>query len=302
MKTYIGIDLGGTNVRAALVDEEGNILQIEKSPSNPEKGPDHVVETITKLVKSLKGWESAEGAGFGIPGVLDTKEGKIKACTNLKALEEYPICQDVSNHLGMPVFLTNDANAAGLGEAAAGAAKGLDTVLYVTVSTGIGSAVILNGKVHNGYHGFAGEICNLIVDPRRKPTGSILNNGAAEDQASGTAITRTAREVFGKDRIRHAGDLFDLAREGNEKALEITDQMAKDLAVMLANVALVIDPAVIVIGGGVMKGADVFMDKLKEYYYPLVFEGMRDIEILPASLEEPGIVGAAMLPKTELEH
>ena len=195
----------------------------------------------------------------------------------------------------MPTFLDNDVNVAGMGEALQGAGKGKDIVYYVTISTGIGGALVVNQKVIAGRNGHAGEIANLIIDRSREKV-NYLNVGAVENEASGTAITRKGKAAFGEDAIQHAGDVFDLARKGNAKALEICDEMAYDLAVMFSQIAHVVDPEVFVIGGGVMKGKDVFFDKMENYFPNMIHKGMQTVVFMEAELDEPGIVGAAMLP------
>ena len=297
MKKYIGVDLGGTNVRAAVVREDGEILCIKKCASRPERGAEAVMETIISLIESLEGYEECEGIGLGIPGPIDTANGKILISTNLPKLIGFPIAEYIENHFHKPTFMNNDVKVAGLGEALFGGGKGYPIVYYVTISTGIGGALVIDGKVIGGQNGYAGEIGNICIE-RNREKYNILNRGAVENEASGTAITRIGREVFGEDKVRHAGDVFDLARSGDERALKIVDDMSYDLAIMFSSIAHVVDPHVFVVGGGVMKGKDVFFDRLEKYYRGLIHEGMQPEIFREAKLEEPGIVGAAMLPKT----
>ena len=194
----------------------------------------------------------------------------------------------------MPAYVDNDANVAGLAEALVGAGKGLPVVYYVTISTGIGGALIVDGKVVSGKHGHAGEIANIIIDRNREKVNH-LNIGAVENEASGVAITRKGKALFG-DQIRHAGDVFDLAKQGNPQAQSIADNMAYDLAVMFSVIAHIADPWMFVIGGGMMQSKDVFMDKVVANFKNLVHVPMRDTLFETAKLEEPGIIGAAMLP------
>ena len=138
MKKYIGVDLGGTNIRAAVVDEEGRILCMEKTRSNPERGAEPVMETMISLIESLDGYEECEGIGMGIPGPINTAEGKIIVSTNLPKLIGFPIADYISRHFGKPAYMDNDVKVAALGEAVQGAGKGYPIVYYVTISTGIG--------------------------------------------------------------------------------------------------------------------------------------------------------------------
>lgn len=298
MKTYIGVDLGGTNIRAAKVDENGKILQMLKDTSEPEKGVDHVMDKMIHLIENLDDYESCIGIGLGIPGPIDTLNGKIIVSTNLPKLVGYPIADHISKHFNKPVFMDNDVKVAALGEAVLGGGKGYPIVYYVTISTGIGGALVVDKKVISGQNGHAGEVGNISIDRNRKKY-NILNVGAVENEASGTAITRIGRDAFGET-IKNAGDVFALAKEGNEKAMKIVDDMAYDLAMMFSAIAHIVDPHVFVVGGGVMKAKDVFFDKMEAYYRDMIHVGMQPVVFKEAELEEPGIVGAAMLPMTKV--
>lgn len=297
MKNYIGVDLGGTNIRAAIVNEEGVILNMKKTRSNPERGAEPVMETIITLIESLEGYEACEGIGMGIPGPVDTAAGKIIVSTNLPKLIGFPIAEYIREHFHKPTYIDNDVKVAALGEAVQGAGKDYPIVYYVTISTGVGGALVIDRKVISGQNGHAGEIGNICIDRNRKKY-NILNAGAVENEASGTAITRKGKEVFG-DQIHDAGDVFELARKGNEKALKIVDGMSYDLAMMFSAIGHIIDPHVFVVGGGVMKGKDVFFEKMEKYYRSMIHEGMQPVVFREALLEEPGIIGAAMLPMTK---
>lgn len=297
MKNYIGVDLGGTNIRAAIVNEEGVILNMKKTRSNPERGAEPVMETIITLIESLEGYEACEGIGMGIPGPIDTAAGKIIVSTNLPKLIGFPIAEYIREHFHKPTYIDNDVKVAALGEAVQGAGKDYPIVYYVTISTGVGGALVIDRKVISGQNGHAGEIGNICID-RNREKYNILNAGAVENEASGTAITRKGKEVFG-DQIHDAGDVFELARKGNEKALKIVDGMSYDLAMMFSAIGHIIDPHVFVVGGGVMKGKDVFFEKMEKYYRSMIHEGMQPVVFREALLEEPGIIGAAMLPMTK---
>lgn len=300
MKTYIGVDLGGTNVRVAKVDEDGNILQIVKEPTEIGKGTEHVIAKIISMIERIDGYKDCLGIGMGVPGPVDTVNGKMILATNLPGFQGFPIVDRIQSHFNIPTYLDNDVNVAGMGEAVLGAGKDKDIVYYVTISTGIGGALVVNQRVVSGRNGHAGEIANIIIDRNRKKI-NYLNTGAVENEASGTALTRKGKEIFGEDAIRHAGDVFDLARKGDEKALAICDEMAYDLAVMFSVIAHVVDPEVFVVGGGVMKGKDVFFEKMESYYRTMIHQGMQTVVFKEAELEEPGIVGAAMLPSSYME-
>ena len=294
MKKYIGVDLGGTNVRAALVDENGTILSDKKIKTEAQSGPDSVTERVINLIAEVKGEEEISGIGVGFPGPIDTIKNVPTMSTNLPGMDFYPIGDKIEEVFNVPVYLDNDANVAGLAEALVGAGKGLPSIFYVTISTGIGGVLVIDGKCVSGKHGYAGEIANIIIDRNREKINH-LNIGAVENEASGTAVTRKGKTVFG-DEIQHAGHVFELAKQGNEKAIEIVDNMAYDLAVMFSVISHICEPHAFVLGGGVMAGKDVFLDKMIANFNSLVHGPMCDVEFKVAELAEPGLVGAAMLP------
>lgn len=298
MKTYIGVDLGGTNVRAAIVDEKGNILEMKKAATEINQGTAHVMKRIKDLIRSLDGYDKASGIGLGVPGPVDTVKKVMVLASNLPGFEGYPIAKEIEDEFNIPTYIDNDANVAGLGEAIQGAGRGCNPVYYVTISTGIGGAMIVDGKVVSGKHGHAGEIGNMIIDRNREKINH-LNAGAVECEASGTGVTRKGKEVFGES-IEHAGHVFDLARQNDPKALEIVDNMAYDIAMAFSFIGHVVDPELFVIGGGVMtKAKDVFFDKMEKHYRSMIHHGMQPVKFVQAELEEPGIIGAAMLPVSD---
>lgn len=236
MKYYIGIDLGGTNVRTLLVDENGKTYSEVKDNTERENGPDYVCAKIIRQIESLDtsicgGLQGVSGIGIGVPGPVDTVKGTMIMATNLPGFENYPICDKLADRFNLPTFIDNDANVAGLAEALLGAGKDYPTCYYVTISTGIGGAFIVDGKLVSGGRGHAGEIGNIIVKNNGYKFGG-LNPGAAEGETSGTAITRKGKELLGEDRVNHAGDVFRLASEGDLKAQSIVDECISELATM----------------------------------------------------------------------
>jgi len=294
MKTYIGVDIGGTNVRVAKISHDGIILYEAKGPSYAQEGPEKVMSHLMEMIEEVPNYQECSGIGIGVPGPVDTIKGEMVMSTNLPGFEHYPIAKEIEDRFHLPTFVDNDANVAGLAEALLGAGKGLPVVYYITHSTGIGGALVVGGRVVSGMNGHAGEIGNIIVN-RETKIYNHLNAGAVENEASGTAIVRKACERINPN-ITSAGEVFQLAKEGNEVAEEIIDAMAYDFAVMMASIAHVVDPFCFVIGGGVTKSRALYIEKLKKYFYSMVHEGMRGVEICFAQLEEPGILGAAMLP------
>lgn len=306
MEYYIGIDLGGTNVRTLLVDENGKSYSEVKDNTQREEGPDYVCQKIIRQIESLDtsicgGLENVRGIGIGVPGPVDVENGVMIMATNLPGFENYPICQKISDKFNLPVFIDNDANVAGLAEAILGAGKDYSTCYYVTISTGIGGAFIVDKKLVSGGRGHAGEIGNIIVKNNGYKFGG-LNPGAVEGEASGTAITRKGKSIIGDDKISHAGDVFRIASEGDLKAQSVVDEVVGELATMFANIAHTVDPHCFVIGGGVMKSKEYFFEDLQKQFNNKIHVGMRGhIPMLETEIEDCGAIGAAMLPMSRLD-
>jgi glucokinase len=295
MKTYIGIDLGGTNVRCATVQPDGTVLETVKGPSHAKEGADAIISNIVSLIKHLHNWQDAAGIGIAVPGPVARDGNGMAMATNIPVLAKYPLRDTLQNELHIPCVLGNDADAAGLAEALVGAGKGLRTVVYITLSTGIGGAIIYNGQLLPGSHGYSMEVASMSVDGSR-PKVNLPANGAVEDWASGTSVTRLGNEKIPGANFVHAGQVFDQAEQNVGQAVAIADQVTTDLAVMFGNLATTIDPDCFILGGGMMKSAGYFLPKVKEKYKQRVLPALTDTPFLLASLEEPGVVGAAMLP------
>lgn len=296
MKYYIGIDLGGTNVRVAKVDKTGNIIQDVKHKSYGLEGPrDRTVNAVFECLDKIKNINECSGIGIGVPGPVDTKKKVMTLSSNLVDFEYFPLAQMIEERYDLPTYIDNDANVAGLAEAVLGAGKGEDIVYYLTHSTGIGGALIINGKVVSGKSGYAGEVANIIID-RNRPSINGLNPGAVESYASGTAIVRRGKELFG-DKVKTAREVFEMFADNDPQAHELVDDVCRDFAQMMATIAHVVDPGIFVIGGGCSYSSDLYFPLIEKYYKEMVHPGMRDIKIVRAVLEEPGVLGAAMLAR-----
>jgi glucokinase len=297
MKKYIGVDLGGTQVRAALISQDGELLQMVSNPSLAQEDAQTIVNNLISTIHQLDIDEEVSGIGLGVPGPVDTIHGKMVMATNIPALSGYHLVKAIEDEFKLPTYMDNDANVAGLAEAIVGVGKDKPIVYYVTHSTGIGGALIVNGEVVSGRNGYAGEVGNIIIDRNRKRQPQ-LNVGAIENEASGPSITRRAKEVVSSE-ISNTKELFDLARKNDPKAVKLVDEIAYDMAMLFSAIAHVVDPTMFIIGGGVTKSKDVYFDLVKKYYKELVHTNMQDTEFAFASLKEPGLIGAAMLPKSK---
>ncbi len=304
MEYYIGIDLGGTNVRTILANELGEILSETAGPSNASQGMEEVVKVITDQVKGLDyggcgGFDKVAGIGIGVPGLVDPHKKVITYANNLVGYEKLNICEMLEEEFEKPCFIDNDANVAGLAEALVGAGIGYPSVYYITISTGIGGAYIYQGQVISGNNNHAGEVGNMIVDSNGIKNGP-MNAGAIETMASGTALVKIGRSMVSKD-IEHAGQVFEFAHQGNRQGAIIANRAIDAYATMLSSIALTIDPHCFVLGGGVMNSADYFLADLTVRFNNLLYPGMvNKTPVYKAKLELPGAIGAAMLVKSHL--
>jgi len=298
MNTWIGVDLGGTNLRAALIDDQGQIRRLVKTDTQAAQGATHVLHRIADTIQMLPGWEEAKGIGMGIPGGV-SKDGETTVLTsNLVGFEGFPVRSYLSALLGKPVAMENDGNVACLAEALLGAGQGLETVVYVTLSTGIGGGICINGRLLLGAHGCSGEFGCISCDPKRVPYGD-LPPGAIESEASGEALVRKAKTSLNLA-FSHAGEVYALANSGHPAAEALVNQVVQDLAVTLSNIACVLDPDIIVLGGGCLKSAELLLPRLTYCYRDFAQPVFRDIPIRQGCLTEPGLIGAALYARSAL--
>ncbi|WP_134684833.1 mannose-6-phosphate isomerase, class I [Brevibacillus migulae] len=286
----IGVDIGGTNLRAAVVDQAGQIVKRVAMKTFAEKGPDFVIRNLQQMIGSLMQEYPVTHIGLACPGPLDAKAGIILSPPNLPGWDRIDLKGKLAATFDIPVTLDNDANAAALGEALFGAGKGKRSVFYVTISTGIGGGFVYNGNIIQGAHFCAGEVGNMIIRPDG-PAHPMLNQGSWETLASGTALNRQAQQIDQRK------SLFQLEQEGNAQAKEAIEQFVANLATGIANLVHILDPDTIILGGGVMKSRHLFWEQLHravdERLYPQL-RGKIDLQV--AQLEDDaGIIGAAFL-------
>jgi len=280
MTTLLGaIDLGGTNVRAIVATAAGEIKGADKRLSRAADGLDTTLATMEECLGAACADASASvrdlgGVGIASPGWVDSRGGVVPEAPQLIGWKNVPLVRIMSKRLGVPVILENDANAAALGEHVFGAGRGARHLLYVTVSTGIGGGLIIDGKLYGGARGSAGEIGHTIVDPAgpRCPCG---NNGCLEIMASGTAIARKAEEAAAQGRSTRLARInyregrlssklvAEAAEAGDEASREIYAEAGHILGISLGNAVNLLSPEVIVIGGGVAKSAPLFLPQVE---------------------------------------
>ena len=312
MKEYaFGIDLGGTTAKVGLFTTAGELLEKWEVPTDTSHAGEHILANLAAAIrgkmeeKSLSA-QQVEGVGVGVPGpVLDSRIVPI-VCANLGGWGDRNVAEDLSALLdGLPVLVGNDANVAALGEIWMGAAKGCRNAVMVTLGTGVGGGVIVNGKVIDGVHGAGGEIGHITVNRHETATCGCGKHGCLEQYSSATGVVRCMKKLLEEDPdtpcvLRGtdfvAKDVFDAARSGDVLAAREVDQMTATLGMALANIAAVVDPEMFLIGGGVARAGAVLFDPLTAHYRDTAFRSCRDIPIKAASLgNDAGIYGAVRL-------
>lgn len=302
----IGVDLGGTHVRVAVVDRDGTI--VDERRGDAPHGGDAVLEAVVTLVAGIRADHPDTGAvGVGVAALVDF-DGTARYAPNIAGLRNTPIQQALAARLDVPVVVDNDANVAAWGEVMHGAAHGAGNALLITLGTGIGGGIILDGQVLRGAAGFAGEVGHFQIDPDG-PQCACGERGHWEAYASGTALGRQGRDAARSGSApnvlaRAGGDVEsvtgvhvgDAARDGALDALGILRTYGDYVAIGLAGLANILDPEVIVISGGLVDLGEVLLDPMRESFGRRI-EGQDyrpEIPVVPAALgSDAGVVGAA---------
>ena len=296
----IGVDLGGTNLRAAAVGRDGRILEKISVDTNFEGGRDAVIGDIVNGVNQLKRNQAAlrlTGVGIGVPGFILLKEGFITNSNNLPYLENYPVRDAIEQKLGTPIILENDANAAALGEKWMGAGRSVEDLVLLTLGTGVGGGIIMNGRVLHGMDGMAAELGHLTIDPFGPPCG-CGNLGCLEKLASATAVESLAMLMSLSAHPLTSKQVYELAIGGNTKAQAIFGQMGRALGIGLANLINTFNFPLYLLSGGMLPAWDLFWPELEAQVKMRSFTYRNSkTRIEPATLgNEAGLIGAAYLP------
>jgi glucokinase len=302
----LACDLGGTNLRMAAVDANGKILHRLKAETPKAESAQEVLQAILEAAGkcriAVKKMGEIKALAAAVPAIINAEQGIILKAPNVPALDGFRFGQAVSNKLDLPVILENDANAAAIGEQVFGAARGFQNAIAVTLGTGVGGGIIINGKVVRGADGTAGEIGHICVEPFGAPCG-CGSRGCVEQYSSATAIIRLVRKLenqYPDSVLQNASqltsvDVYEAGINGDELALEVFRQMGFYLGVALADLVNVLNPDVIVIGGGASAGWDLFVPHVREQIHKRAFrEPAERVKIVRARLgDDAGILGAA---------
>ncbi len=307
MANYVfGVDIGGTTVKIGLFSTEGELLEKWEITTRTDDGGAYILSDIAasidnKLTEKGISKDDVKGVGMGVPGPVK-EDGTVIKCVNL-GWGIFNAADELSELTGLPVKAGNDANMAALGEYWQGGGKDYDNVVMVTLGTGVGGGIILNGKMLAGVNGAGGEIGHMTIDLNEQDACNCGKKGCLEQYASATGIVRLANRALQAtdkpSRLREvkyisAKEIFDAAKNGDDLALDLIEEHGRRLGYALANVACVVDPEVFVIGGGVSKAGDILITTTKKYFQEYAFHACRNTEFQLATLgNDAGMYGGA---------
>lgn len=312
MAKYIyGTDIGGTTVKMGLFDEKGDMLEKWEIVTRKENNGENILPDIVKSIKEKNSEKSIEtddilGIGMGVPGPI-TEDGRVLKCANL-GWGIFSVADEMSKLTGVKkVKVGNDANVAALGEQWRGGGRGFDNIVMVTLGTGVGGGIIMNGKILTGENGAAGEIGHITVNPKETLTCGCGCKGCLEQYSSATGVIRLAKErleasdkpselrKFADDEIG-GKEVFDAYKAGDELAAEAVDEFAAYLGMGLGNVASVVDTQAFVIGGGLSKNGPIVIELIKKQYEKNVMFALKNTEFRLAELgNDAGMYGAVRM-------
>lgn len=295
----IGVDLGGTNLRVAAVSANGRVLEKFSGSADYSTGPERVVAAIARVVNQVRSRVSGStlrGVGIGVPGFIDIETGVVVGAANLPGFQGFPVRDEIQRILGTQIILENDANAAALGEMWMGAGKDVSDLILITLGTGIGGGIVVDGKVLHGFLGMAGEIGHMTVFSDGNPCG-CGNCGCLEKHASATAIAAMGRMMhFGNDVT--AEKVHELALQGNERAKLVFESMGRALGIALANLINLFNFPLYLLSGGPLPAWDMFaptmFHEIRRRSFTFGRNGTRIEKALLGA--DAGLFGAAYLP------
>lgn len=313
MKYYIGIDLGGTNIKAGVVDEEFNIVSKATCKTNLPRPAEEICADMAKVAleaveKAGLTLDNIESVGIGTPGTANSATGIIEYSNNLGFLN-FPVVELMKTYISKPCYVENDANAAAYGEFVAGAAKGANDAVCITLGTGVGGGIIINGKIYSGFNFAGAEIGHTVIDPNG-PECTCGRKGCFEAFSSATGLIRMTKEAMESDKDSliwkaseeegkvSARTAFDAMRMGDATAQAVIDKYIKYLACGITNTINIFQPDILCIGGGVCNEGDPLLLPLKELVKKEVYtkNSAKNTEIVIAKLgNDAGIIGAAFL-------
>ena len=289
----LAVDIGGTQFRVAIADESGQLLRVIRRQTFAEGGAGWMIEQVIGLGRDLTREHDVHAIGIGFGGPVDFVGQRIVNSTHIEGWDDVQLPKILKSELGVPAVVDNDANAGALGEFRFGAGRGLSSVVYYTISTGIGGGIILNGQVHRGANGYAGELGHVPL-LKGRPRCACGNLGCLEALCSGPAIAKRGRR-----RMRQPGltarDVFDAARAGDQVALGVVDDTARYLGMGMATTINTLAPEAVIVGGGVSRAGRVLFEPLRRHVNQCVMPvHRRSVRILPAKRGDNAVLLGAV--------
>ena len=295
----IGVDLGGTNLRSSLVNQNGEVIGKVKEPTGASDGYAKVVQKLIENIKAqrdsaLRSGTSIAAVGVGAPGVIHADTGVVVKSPNFPDWNNLPLKKELEAALTLPVYIENDANAAALGEQWRGAGRGITSMIFLTLGTGVGGGIVLDGRIWPGADGMAGEIGHMTIIPDGRQCG-CGNTGCLEMYASSRGIVMTYQEQSFRSNVITSEDIYQAARHGDVLAVDVMKSMGRLLGIGIANLINIFNPEMIVIGGGVKDAWPLFIDATREEIKKRAFEyPAARTQIVPSVLgDDAGMIGAA---------
>ena len=290
MKYGYGVDLGGTTVKIAYFDETGNMIEKWEIPTVTADGGKQILSDIAASIADHRAKQNHEilGIGIGVPGPVNG-QGEVSVCVNL-GWGRFNVSQALSQLVGLPVVAGNDANVAAMGEFWKGGGQGCRNMIFVTLGTGVGGGVIIEGRLLHGTTGAGAEIGHMVLNREETVACNCGKKGCAEQYCSATGLVRMAKDY------ESAKAVFDAANAGDEQAKAVLEQYFAYLAELIANVCIVLNPEKVVIGGGVSKAGQPLLDGIARHFTKYIYHSSRDMEFALAALgNDAGAYGAFKL-------
>jgi len=316
----VGVDLGGTNIKAGLVDPGGKIIARGTTRTKAHEGGEVIADQIAGLSRKVAAdgkasWKEISGMGIGFPGLIDSNKGVIHTSPNLPRLKDVHLKKLMEGRLGIPVFVDNDVNVVALGELTFGAGVGVNNLICMTLGTGIGGGVIIDGRIHRGNGMTAGEIGHIPIN-REGPACNCGGKGCLESYTGSERIIGRAIDYIKSGRktalTSKVNDLEKLtpkliaeaAGEGDALSLKVMEETGEYLGIALAGVINILDPDIIVIGGGVAEAGQIIFDPIKRTVRDRCYVYLRrEIPIVASKLgSDAGVLGGAVLALTSLQN
>ena len=297
MRYGFGVDLGGTTVKIAYFDETGNLLEKWEIPTVTENNGAQILPDIAISIRQYIECNQLDesnilGLGIGVPGPVDAK-GVVNKCVNL-GWGVFDIAEELSRLTGFPVKAANDANVAALGEYWMGGGKGYEDMVFITLGTGVGGGIVIEGKLLYGTHGSGAEIGHMVLNRNETAVCGCGKCGCVEQYCSATGISRMAKMHGMGDKT--CKEIFDAGKEGDPAAVAVLDEYFEYLGEFVGSLCNVVDPEIVVLGGGVSKAGQMLLDGLLSRFYKYVFHAAADVNFALASLgNDAGAYGAFKL-------